>query len=131
MSASKLLSIGSAGTSQMSLLENRVKQAESSAHKATSKTGSAHDKEIESAATQFEAMLVQQMLKEMWAAVPKNGLLSGSHEEEVYQDMFQQILAEHIATKQSIGVKDVIIRDIKATEARNNKGTPGNGNGAS
>ena len=134
MSASKLLSVDGSGAAQMSLLQQRLTQAELTANNAKdgkAKPGTAHDKEIEAAATQFEGMLVQQMLKEMWATVPKSGLLSGSHEEEVYQEMFQESLSEHISKKQSIGVKDVIIRDIKATEARNNKGTPGSGNGAS
>ena len=118
----------------MSLLQNRIKQAEAAANGAKSGAGKSdpkHDKEVESAATQFEGMLVQQMLKEMWATVPKDGLLSGSSEEAMYQDMFQQSLAEHISKTQSIGVKDVIIRDIRASEARNKKGTTEGGNGAS
>ena len=83
------------------------------------KSSAAHDKEIEKAGTQFEALLVHEMIKSMWSTVPKDGMLSGSREEELYQDMLHEQLANSIAEHQSIGVKDVIISDIKKTEARN------------
>jgi flagellar protein FlgJ len=98
---------------------------------ADSKAAARHEQEIEKAATQFEALLVQEMVKEMWATVPKGGLLSGSSEEDTYQDMYRQALSESIAEHHSIGVKDVIIRDIKATEARTKKADSNGPEGAS
>lgn len=69
--------------------------------------------DIEKAATQFEALLLHQMLKEMWNTVPKDGLLSGGHEEELYRDMLNEGIANEIAEKQSIGVRDVLIKDMQ------------------
>ncbi|MCB0328193.1 MAG: rod-binding protein [Bdellovibrionales bacterium] len=67
----------------------------------------------EEAATQFEAVLVQQMLKSMWKAVPKNGLLSGSSEEQLYQEMLQEQVAKHISESQSLGIKDMVMEELK------------------
>ncbi len=67
----------------------------------------------EKAAEQFESMLVKQMMDSMWSAVPKEGLLSGSNEESMYRDMLNEAVANSIAQGKGIGVKDVILKDIK------------------
>lgn len=75
--------------------------------------------DIKKAATQFEGLLVQQMLKSMWATVPhEKGSITGSHEEEMYRDMFQEALATQIAEHSSLGIADVVARDMKQIEAR-------------
>lgn len=73
--------------------------------------------EIKKAGTQFEALLLKQMLSAMWETVPTSGI-SGSNEEAMYRDMLNEAMAEDIAEKQSIGIKDVIIKDINKTEGR-------------
>lgn len=72
--------------------------------------------EIREAATQFEALLLQQMLKSMWATVPSEGVLGGSREEEYYRDMLNEGLAESLAERQSIGIRDIIIKDLNRLE---------------
>ncbi len=64
------------------------------------------------AAEQFEALLVQEMLKSMWNSVPKGELISGSSEEQTYRDMFNEALANSIAEGRGIGIKEVILKDI-------------------
>ncbi|MDC0357664.1 rod-binding protein [Oligoflexia bacterium] len=73
--------------------------------------------EMESAATQFEALLLHQMFKAMWTTVPKDGLLTGSSEEGHYRDMLNQSLADQLSTGQGIGIKEVILRDLKKYQA--------------
>ncbi|NDC37630.1 MAG: hypothetical protein EBZ48_06210 [Proteobacteria bacterium] len=135
MSDSKLLGLAGLMPTQIASLQGRVRAAQDLAQSKPldkqAKPGALHEQEIEKAATQFEGLLVQEMIKEMWATVPKGGLLSGSSEEDTYQDLYRQALAKSIAENQSIGVKDVIIRDIKATEARNNKPDSNGPEGAS
>ena len=127
MADSKFLSIDPLGSAQMAQIQNSVANAQKLATSTNAKfdgklqTPQSHEEQIKKAATQFEAMLVNEMLKSMQATVPQGGFLSGSKEESTYQDMFHEALANSIAEHQSIGVKDVIIRDIKATEARQNK----------
>jgi len=69
-------------------------------------------KDAAAAAEQFEALLVQEMLKSMWSTVPKEGLLTGSYEEGMYRDMLNEALAKSISEGQGIGIKDVILKDI-------------------
>ncbi len=68
----------------------------------------------EQAAAEFESLLVQQMMKSMWQSVPKEGLLSGGHEEEIYQEMLQKEVANHIAEHQSFGIRDMVLREMEA-----------------
>jgi Rod binding domain-containing protein len=49
----------------------------------------------------------------MWSTVPQEGLLSGSHEEGLYRDMLNEALANSISEGRGIGIKDVILKDIK------------------
>ena len=52
------------------------------------------------AARQFEAMLLQEMLKSMWAAVPQGCMLSSSNEERMYRDMLNEATADQISRGQ-------------------------------
>lgn len=78
-------------------------------------------KAADKAARQFEALLLQQMFKEMWNSVPKNGMLSGSHEEEFYRDMLNEELANTVSAGQGIGIRAVITKDINNIEKRGKK----------
>ena len=69
---------------------------------------------MEEAAAQFEALLVQQMFGAMWQAIPKDGLLSGSREEELFRDLFHEALAEEVSKSQSLGIKEIILKEMKA-----------------
>jgi flagellar protein FlgJ len=64
------------------------------------------------AAQQFEALLVQEMLKSMWATVPRGELLSNSHEEQMYRDLLNEAMADSISEGRGIGIKDVILKDL-------------------
>jgi|688.fasta_scaffold03844_22 Rod binding domain-containing protein len=66
------------------------------------------------AAEQFEGILVQEMLKSMWSTVPKEGLLTGSHEESMYRDLFNEALSKSISEGQGMGIKEVILKDLNA-----------------
>lgn len=70
------------------------------------------------AGKQFEALLVQEMLKSMWATIPEGGMLSGSSEEQQYRDMFNEQLAMTIASGKGIGVKEVIQKDIEKIDGK-------------
>ena len=76
------------------------------------------DEEIEKASSQFEALLLNQMINSMWKAVPNQGLLSGSREEEMYRDMLNQAVADSISTGRGIGIKNVVMKELKAAEKK-------------
>jgi flagellar protein FlgJ len=70
------------------------------------------------AATQFEALLLQEVMKSMWKTVPKGELISGSDEEDTYRDMLNEALAKSISEGQGIGIKEVILKDINKLQKK-------------
>ena len=66
----------------------------------------------ENAATDFEALLLKQMFDEMWKTVPDGQMLGTSSEEKQFRDMYTDALSHEIAEKQSIGVKQVLLKDF-------------------
>jgi len=83
---------------------------------AGSAKGSQALQDAEKAATDFESLLLQQMIQSMWNTVPEGGLLSGSREEELYRDMLNQQVAQHMAETQGLGIKDIIVEEMKKRE---------------
>lgn len=75
-------------------------------------------KTAEEAATQFEGLMIQEMLKSMWRSVPKGELLSGSSEEDMYRDMLNEAVATSVSEGRGIGVRDVILKDIEKLEKK-------------
>ncbi|RMG42968.1 MAG: hypothetical protein D6719_04880 [Candidatus Dadabacteria bacterium] len=111
------------GQARFSLAEQQVrnlqKTAESQAiNRVKDSPAKAVDSDkMEKAAADFEALLLQQMFKAMWSTVPKDGMLSGSSEEAIYRDMLNEALAKDIAEGQSIGIKDIILKEFKKSES--------------
>ncbi len=71
--------------------------------------------ELKDAAQQFEAMLTGYLLKVMRAAVDKSEEEgeSSSFGKDVYQEMFDNEIALHIARSQSLGIADMLYRQLE------------------
>lgn len=63
-------------------------------------------------AKQFEALLMQQMLKSMRAASLGDDVLGGE-QTQFYQEMFDQQIAQHLAAGRGLGVADLMIRQMQ------------------
>jgi len=96
----------------------RTRQMTQSAEQITAgkTSGSQSLEQAEKAATDFESLLLQQMIQSMWSTVPEGGMLSGSREEELYRDMLNKQVAEHMAETQGLGIKDIIVEEMKKRE---------------
>jgi flagellar protein FlgJ len=81
------------------------------------------DEAARAAAVQFEALLVQTMLKSMRDASAGNSLFS-SEQESMYTDMFDQQIAMDIAGSKSLGLAESIYRQIAPA---NRESTPNQG----
>ncbi len=68
---------------------------------------------LEKACNEFEALLLQQMLKSMRNTVGKDGLLGDCHAGQIVQDMFDDQLARGVAAKGGIGVAALIFDRMK------------------
>lgn len=67
---------------------------------------------LRGAARQFEALFVQEMLRSMRAAIP-SGELFDSQALETFQGMFDKELAQQFSQRGSLGVADVIVRQLQ------------------
>ncbi len=71
---------------------------------------------LKAAAQQFEAVLLQMMLKSMRAASPKDGLFD-SEQTRFYEEMLDAQLAQVMAAKGGMGLAAVIERQLSRQEA--------------
>lgn len=71
--------------------------------------------ELKDAAQQFEAMLTGYLLKVMRAAIDKSEEEgeSSSFGKDVYQEMFDNEISLHIARNQSLGIADMLYRQLE------------------
>lgn len=87
--------------------------------KSLEKRNISSEKDIEKAGSGFEALLLQQMLKSMWATVETTGLMGeDSHAGQMYRDMFHQAVADSIAEGKGIGIKDYVEKELHEIEGK-------------
>jgi flagellar protein FlgJ len=90
---------------------------------------------LKSAATQFEAMFVNMMMKSMREATPQDGMMD-SQQTKMFTTMLDQQTSQNIA-KKGIGLSDMLIRQLSKTTdsqalaigADGNASSDANGNG--
>jgi flagellar protein FlgJ len=70
---------------------------------------------LKGAATQFESMFINMMMKSMRDATPQDGMLD-SQESKTYTGMLDQQMSQKLA-KRGIGLADVLVRQMTAQQA--------------
>jgi peptidoglycan hydrolase FlgJ len=97
---------GDYSSSQSANLDNQVKRLQN-----TSKNS---EKELDKAASGFEALLLHNMLEAMWKTVDTTGSLMGddSNQAQIFRDMLNQALSDKISQGKGIGVKDFLKKEI-------------------
>ena len=70
-------------------------------------------KEIVSAAKDFEALLLNQMINEMWKSVPQDSLFGKSQEQEYFQEMLNTEIAKEISMGKGLGIQDMVIAELE------------------
>ncbi len=74
--------------------------------------------QMEKATKGFEALLLQEMMKSMWATVDTTGLLGeDSNQSQIYRSMFNQAVADEIAKGDGVGVQDFLEKELNKTLA--------------
>lgn len=69
--------------------------------------------DINKAASGFEALLLHNMLQEMWSTSGSEGILGdNSNEGQIFRDMFHQAISDEIAEGQGIGVKQFLKNEL-------------------
>lgn len=104
----KIRSVDAQAATDISQFDRGVKRAESIA-----KSANMDEKAVTKAAGGFEALMLHEMLKEMWATVNTTGLLGeDSNQAGIYRDMLNQAIADNIAEGRGIGVKSFLKKEL-------------------
>lgn len=69
---------------------------------------------IKKVARQFESLFVQMMLKSMRDTVPESELF-GSHQQQIYRDMFDKQISMNVSSGKGLGLAAVIERQLMQT----------------
>lgn len=73
-------------------------------------------KDIDKAASGFEALLLQEMMQSMWNTVEFTDMLGEkSNEADIYRDMLNQAIADSTASGRGIGVKEMMQKELLKT----------------
>jgi Rod binding domain-containing protein len=71
------------------------------------------EKEVDKAASGFEALLLHKMLQEMWSTSSEDGLLGeNSNQSMIFRDMFNQAVADEVVKGEGIGVKKFLKKEL-------------------
>ncbi|MEZ4483721.1 MAG: rod-binding protein [Syntrophotaleaceae bacterium] len=65
---------------------------------------------------EFEAVMVQAMLKSMRASVPEGGLLPKGNDQQIFEDLMDQQVAIEMSRKQGMGIADALFRQLQKLE---------------
>lgn len=68
---------------------------------------------LKRAAQNFEAIFVSQLLRNMRRSNTESGLFGNGMSGDIYGSMFDEKIAEAIASKGGLGIADIIIESIK------------------
>ena len=86
------------------------------------------NEKLKSLAHQFESIFVHQLLKVMRSTVQKTGLFD-SHATQMYESLYDEEVANLMTEQKSIGLADIIYRDLirlqeRIDKARSTSDTP-------
>jgi Rod binding domain-containing protein len=72
---------------------------------------------LREACSEFEALFINLLLKELRATVGKSGLMDGGQAEEIYTGMMDTEMARNLAAKGGIGLADILYRQLDPAQA--------------
>ncbi|MFQ5330207.1 MAG: peptidoglycan DD-metalloendopeptidase family protein [Thermodesulfobacteriota bacterium] len=78
-------------------------------------------RELEKAASEFEALFIHQMLKTMRKSVDKGSLFGNSKGEEIYKSMLDEELSKVMAQGKGMGLREMVVRDLRGIDGREEK----------
>ncbi|MDJ0782883.1 MAG: rod-binding protein [Desulfosarcinaceae bacterium] len=73
--------------------------------------------QLKQACDSFEALFLQQMLKQMRATIPKDGMFSGGSAEQMYSEMLDAELGQEMAAGGGLGISRLLFEHVRAAQA--------------
>jgi flagellar protein FlgJ len=77
------------------------------------KLETADDKKLMATCRDFEALFIQQLLKEMRKTVPKDGIIPESYEQSIYNSMLDEEWANSMSESKSFGLADMLFEQLR------------------
>jgi flagellar protein FlgJ len=71
---------------------------------------------LKQACESFEALFTQQMLKQMRATVPQDGMFGGGSAERIYTDMLDAELSKEMAAERGLGIARLLFEHMMAAK---------------
>jgi len=99
-------------TTVWQLGENRLATLQAAAAKRPSASAADDEPLRAQAAQQFASLFIFQLLQEMRKTIPKSGLFDGGREQEMYEQMVDERLADLIATNGQFGIASTIHQQL-------------------
>jgi flagellar protein FlgJ len=65
---------------------------------------------------EFEAIFVRNLLKNMRATIPSDGVLEKNNDREIFEDLMDMEVASQIARKNELGIADLLFRQLYRPE---------------
>lgn len=115
------LSMGSANLTRLENTKKQYSNAKFSIEEPAENNNTAvskYDKEFErnrlrKVSEDFEALMINQMLKEMRKTVDKSGLIDGGMAEQIFEDMLYDEYAKEFSKTKTFGLADIIYNQME------------------
>ncbi|PCG19858.1 rod-binding protein [Brachyspira sp. G79] len=99
------------GNAKFSIDENVQNKSDNNA---VSKYGKDFEKKrLRQVSEDFEALMINQMLKEMRKTVDKSGLIDGGMAEQIFEDMLYDEYAKEFSKTKTFGLADIIYNQME------------------
>ena len=83
-----------------------------SKHATTAAADKTNETKLRKACSDFEAIVLRQMLTSMRESIPKSGLLDGGYAEKMYQSMRDEELAKEMAGGKGTGLGELLFKQL-------------------
>ena len=80
-------------------------------------------KKLKEAAQNFEAIFINQLLSNMRKTIPESNLFGSGLSSEIYSGMFDEKMAQTIASKGGLHLSDIIIESLDKNPGKQKGGT--------
>lgn len=76
------------------------------------KNGSKSPHELKKATQDFEAVLINMVIKAMWKTIPKSGLFEKNSSTQIYEGLMHSALSEEMARNGGMGIAKVLYQQL-------------------
>ena len=89
-----------------------VNFAKAESSKNSLKSGSKSEHEIQKAAQDFEAVMLNMLIKAMWKTIPKSDLFEKDNSTQIYEGLMHSALSEEMARNGGMGIAKVLYQQL-------------------